>query len=76
MGSGSAIMAEVQSFERSVRNLSDSIGGAGSLWRDSKFQELGVIVRDIAVQSRDLMTAGERCCTTINQFEAIASERY
>ena len=76
MSSSGSIMGEVQAFELSVKKLSDGIGSAGSLWRDAKFQELGNVVRNIALQSRDLMASGERCCTYINQFESIASERY
>lgn len=70
------IGSELDFFRSAVARLSASVGSASSLWRDEKFAELSASVREIASQSSDLMSAGERCSAAVNRFQAIAGERY
>ncbi len=70
------IRREMQAFQASVKKLSSGVGSASSLWRDEKFAELSSVVSEIANQSKDVMVAGDRCCSSIDRFEKIASEKY
>lgn len=75
MGSG-IIKKDMETFQASVKTLGDDIKKAASLWGDEKYKELSASVSSVAKQSRDLILAGERCCTAIDRFSAIASEEY
>ena len=49
---------------------------ASSLWKDEKFSKLSSSVAKIANQSKDVMVMGDRCCSSIDKFEKIASEQH
>ncbi len=70
------IKREIQIFQSSVKHLSAGIGRASSLWRDAKFSELSASIGEIANQSKDVIVAGDRCCSSIDKFDKIAAERY
>lgn len=70
------IKNEMQIFQSSIKQLSVSIGRASSLWKDEKFSELFSSVSEIANQSKDVLVAGDRCCSLIDKFNRIASEKY
>lgn len=70
------IKKEMQIFQSSVKKLSAGIGRASSLWRDAKFSELSASVGEIANQSKDVIVAGDRCCSAIDNFDKIAAEKY
>ncbi len=70
------IKKEMQIFQASVKKLSTGVGAASSLWRDEKFSDLSLSVAEIANQSKDVIIAGDRCCSSIDKFEKIASEEY
>lgn len=70
------IRKELQIFQASVKKLSAGVGAASSLWKDGKFSELSSSVAEVANQSKDVMVAGDRCCSSIEKFEKIASEKY
>jgi len=70
------IKKEMQVFQSSVKQLSVGIGKASSLWMDAKFSELSVSVGEIAIQSKDVIVAGDRCCSSIDKFDRIAAEKY
>ena len=70
------IKKEMQIFQFSVKRLSVGISRASSLWKDAKFSELSTSVGEIAIQSRDVLVAGERCCSAIDKFDKIAAEKY
>lgn len=74
--SSAEIRKDLQEFQAAVRKLSDGVGKASALWADAKFAELSVSVSKVAVQSKDLMVSGERCCSSIDRFNSIAAERY
>lgn len=74
--SSEKIKKEMQIFEASVRKLSSGVAQTASLWADLKFSELSSSVSEVAVQSRDVMTSGDRSCNSIDKFEKIASEKY
>ena len=70
------IKKEMQVFQSSVKQLSAGIGRASSLWGDEKFSELSASVGEIASQSKDIIVAGDRCCSSIDKFVRIAAEKY
>lgn len=70
------IRKEMQAFQSSVKKLSSSIGSASALWKDEKFSELSSSVSEIANQSKDVILAGDRCCSSIDKFNKIAAEKY
>lgn len=75
MGSES-IKKKMQMFQASIKQLSSGVESASSLWRDERFSELSSSVAEIANQSKDVMVTGGRCCSSIDRFEKIASEKY
>jgi len=70
------IRQDVRDFEAAVKNLSAGIASASALWKDAKYRELSASVGQIARQSRDLITAGDDCCSAIDHFLIIANEKY
>lgn len=74
--SSSSIRKEMQAFQASVQKLGIGISDASSLWKDEKFSELSSSVTEIANRSRSVLIAGDRCCASIDRFEAIAAEQY
>lgn len=70
------IKGDLQDFQEVVRRLSFGMEQVSPLWSDAKFAELSASVRGVATQARDLMVAGDRCCQSLDGFDAIASERY
>ena len=70
------IKKDVTLFETSVKKLSSGIKKASVLWSDAKFAELSETVSNIAIQSRDVITSGEKCSNSLDKFERIASEEY
>lgn len=75
MGS-EVIKQEMQVFEAAVKRLSAGIGQASVLWGDEKYSELSASVSEIANQSKDVIVSGDKCCSSIDKFMSIASERY
>lgn len=74
--SSEIIKKDISVFETSVKNLSSGINQASALWNDAKFAELSAIISSIAIQSRDVITSGEKCSASLDKFEKIASEKY
>lgn len=70
------IYRDVESFQLSVKKLSNGINSASTLWNDKKFLELSASVRTIALMSKSVILSGEHCCSSLRRFEAIAEERY
>ena len=69
------IRKEMQIFQSSIKNLSAGISRASSLWKDEKFSELSASIGEVA-NSKDIMIAGDRCCSSVDKFNKIASEKY
>ena len=74
--SSEAIKKELQIFNSSIKKLSSGIGKASVLWGDAKFAELSSSISVIANQSKDVIMSGEKCCSSIDNFSKIASEKY
>lgn len=70
------IRKDLQEFQAAVKKLGDGIGRASSLWSDAKYSELSSSVSGVAAQSKNLMVAGDRCCSSIDKFDKIAAEKY
>lgn len=70
------IRKEMKVFQSSIKNLSAGISRASSLWKDEKFSELSTSIGEVANNSKNVMVAGDRCCSTIDKFNKIATEKY
>lgn len=67
---------DMNDFQSAVKKLSADIGKASDLWKDEKFSELSHSISQIAAQSKDVLISGNKCCSQIEKFQKIASERY
>ena len=70
------IKDDIQTFQSSIQSLSAGISKASSLWKDEKFSELSASIGEIANNSKEVMIAGNRCCSTVDRFNKIAAEKY
>lgn len=70
------IKREMQIFQSSIKNLSTGINRASSLWKDEKFSELSASIGEVANNSKNVMVAGDRCCSSVDKFNKIAAEKY
>lgn len=70
------IKKEMQLFQFSIKNLSTGISRAASLWKDEKFSELSASIGEVANNSKNVMVAGDRCCSSVDKFNKIAAEKY
>lgn len=70
------IRKEMQIFQSSIKNLSAGISRASSLWKDAKFSELSAAIGEVANNSKNVMVAGDRCCSSVDKFNKIAAEKY
>ena len=71
-----SIRKEMMFFQSSIKNLSAEISRAASLWKDEKFSELSKSIGEVANNSKDIMIAGDSCCSSVDKFNKIASEKY
>lgn len=70
------IRKEMQIFQSSIKNLSAGISRASSLWKDEKYSELSASIGEVANNSKNVMVAGDRCCSSVDKFNKIAAEKY
>ena len=71
-----SIRKEMMIFQSSIKNLSAEISRAASLWKDEKFSELSKSIGEVVNNSKDIMIAGDSCCSSVDKFNKIASEKY
>ena len=71
-----SIRNEMKIFQSSIKNLSAGISRAASLWKDEKFSELSASIGEVANNSKNIMVAGDRCCSSIEKFDKIAAKKY
>lgn len=69
------IQKEMKIFQSSVKKLSDGISRASSLWKDEKYSELSDSIREVANSSKNIIIAGERCCSSVDKFNKIVAEK-
>ncbi len=72
----SNLRKDLNSFQLAVKKLSLGVGKASTLWKDKKYSELSYSVSQIAIQSKDVLLSGDKCCSRIAKFQEIASEQY
>lgn len=70
------IRTDLDRFQTMVRKLGSEVGKASVLWEDEKYSELSAAVRVIADNSKNVIVAGERCCTSVDRFAQISAEQY
>ncbi len=71
-----SIRKEMQIFQSSIKKLSAGMNQASSLWKDEKFSELSASIGEVANNSKNVMVAGDRCCSSVDKFNKIAAEKY
>lgn len=70
------VRKEMQIFQSSVKKLSAGISRASSLWKDKKFSELSASIGEVATNSKNVIVAGDRCCSSVDKFNKIVAEKY
>lgn len=70
------IRKDMHVFQSSIKKLSTGISKASAIWKDEKYAELSSSITELANQSKDVMVTADRCCSSIEKFEKIASEKY
>ncbi len=70
------IRKDLEDFQRAVKNLSDGVEKASSLWGDKKYTELWTSVSQVANISKDVILTGDCCCVSIDKMDKIAAELY
>lgn len=74
--SAGSIQNEMLNFQASVGKLGTGVSQAASLWKDEKFSELSASIYEIANNSKAVLLAGDRCYSSVEYFDSIASEQY
>ena len=70
----SVLRKELDSFKLSTARISEKINGANDIWRDSNYASLQTQIGELAKKSRTVIERGERACSCIDNFFAIAAE--
>lgn len=77
MGNSSEMLKrDLETFQNFVKKLSTGVKNASDIWKDEKYSKLTSEVTQIAHESKDVLTAGDRCCSSLDRFEKLASEEY
>lgn len=74
MSSTKILRKEIESFQKSVKALSDGINQSGISWNDDKHKALSELIRGVAMTSKQVIVSGDRACEVLDKFEQIASE--
>ena len=70
----SVLRKELDSFKLSTIRISEKINGVSDIWGDKNYSSLQTQIGDLAKKSRTVIESGERACSFINKFFAIAAE--
>ena len=74
MGSYNVLDYDMNRFQKSVRDLSDSVNRAGIEWKDAKYADLKNSISSIARDSKTVMQASEHLQFALSRFNEISSE--
>ena len=75
MSSESAnLRRELEAFKVSTGKLSNKINRIGDIWRDRNYASLHIQMGELAKSSRTVIESGDKACSSINSFFAIAAE--
>lgn len=74
MERSSALKKDIDSFQLTVRKLSDSINKCGIDWNDAQFQKLSASIKSLASSSKQLIASASECESAIKRFQQIESE--
>ena len=71
----SGLKVLLDSFQKSVKKLGDSINKCGIEWNDAQYSSLSSSIKGVAASSRQVIVIGSKCCSAIKRFNAIESEK-
>ena len=71
----SMLQRELKDFKLSTGKISEKINGVGDIWKDSNYASLQTQIGELAKKSRTVIENGERACSSIDKFFAIAAEK-
>ena len=75
MNAFSMLQRELKDFKLSTGKISEKINGVGDIWKDSNYASLQTQIGELAKKSRTVIENGERACSSIDKFFAIAAEK-
>ncbi|MCL2295365.1 MAG: hypothetical protein FWC36_10985 [Spirochaetes bacterium] len=70
----SAIKKELDAFKLSTGKVSEKINRVGDIWNDGNYASLQARIGELAKTSKTVIESGERACSGIDKFFAIAAE--
>ena len=70
----SALKKELESFKLSTGKISEKINSVWSIWSDSNYASLQARIGELAKMSKIVIESGEKACSSIDKFFAIAAE--
>ena len=71
----SMLQRELEGFKLSTGKISEKINGVGDIWKDRNYASLQTQIGELAKKSRTVIENGERACSSIDKFFAIAAEK-
>ena len=75
MINGSSVLKkELEGFKLSTRKISEKINGVSGIWNDSNYASLQTQIGELAKKSKVVIESGERVCSCIDKFFAVATE--
>jgi len=74
INTSSDLRKELDSFKHSTARISEKINGVSDIWRDNNYTSLQTQIGELAKTSRMVIDSGERVCSGIDKFFAIATE--
>ena len=75
MNNSFTLKKELESFKLSTGKISEKINGVGDIWRDNNYVLLQTQIAELAKKSKMVIESGERACSSIDRFFAIAAEK-
>jgi len=70
----SGLRKEIDGFRLATGKISEKINGVSDIWRDSNYASLQTQIGELAKKSKTIIESGERACTSIDKFFAVAVE--
>jgi len=70
----SGLRREIENFKLSTGKISEKLNNANDIWNDSNYISLQTQVGELAKNSKTVIENGDRSCSSIDKFFAIAAE--
>ena len=72
--SSSGLRREIEGFKLSTGKISEKLNNVSDIWKDSNYSSLQTQIGELAKNSKTVIENGERACSSIDKFYAIAAE--